>query len=208
MSDSTENKWTPSSKPWAPSGTSTWSPSAASADPVAEPASSLQSDAAEKSRIKLEERKLRLEEIKEKHRIDMEVRRQSFAEMQINRDWAKENDTKDGKEHWLKGFWRPMAGWLYMGICFMDFVGFPALYTFLPIIMRAFGITLNFVAWQSLTLSNGGLFHLAFGAILGVAAWTRGQEKIAATSNTPGTGTAGSTSGFAGTGSSPGGFGR
>jgi hypothetical protein len=27
-------------------------------------------------------------------------------------------------------------------------------------------------------LSNGGLIHLAFGAILGVSAFTRGQEKM------------------------------
>ena len=38
---------------------------------------------------------------------------------------------------------------------------------------------MTYIAWQSLTLSNGGLIHLAFGAILGVSAWTRGQEKIA-----------------------------
>ena len=31
--------------------------------------------------------------------------------------------------------------------------------------------------WQSLTLQGGGLFHIAFGAILGAAAWTRGMEK-------------------------------
>lgn len=32
--------------------------------------------------------------------------------------------------------------------------------------------------WEPLTLAASGLFHLAFGAILGVTAWTRGQEKI------------------------------
>ena len=33
-------------------------------------------------------------------------------------------------------------------------------------------------AWQSLTLANGGLIHIAFGAILGVAAFSRGQDKV------------------------------
>lgn len=33
--------------------------------------------------------------------------------------------------------------------------------------------------WEPLTLQATGLFHVAFGAILGVAAWTRGNEKIA-----------------------------
>jgi len=83
------------------------------------------------------------------------------------------------KEDWMNSKWRPMMGWMYMCVCFMDFVGFPSLSMFLPVIMRGFGITMQYVAWQSLTLSNGGLIHLAFGAILGVAAFSRGQEKLA-----------------------------
>jgi hypothetical protein len=34
--------------------------------------------------------------------------------------------------------------------------------------------------WQPLTLLGGAFFHLSFGAILGIAAFTRGQEKKAA----------------------------
>jgi hypothetical protein len=82
-------------------------------------------------------------------------------------------------EHWMKAFWRPAMGWLYMIICFMDFVGFPLLTIFLPIIFKPFGLTMPYTAWQSITLANGGLMHLAFGAILGVSAFTRGQEKTA-----------------------------
>jgi hypothetical protein len=33
--------------------------------------------------------------------------------------------------------------------------------------------------WVPLTLQGNGMFHVAFGAILGVAAFTRGQEKVA-----------------------------
>jgi hypothetical protein len=83
------------------------------------------------------------------------------------------------EEHWAKSFWRPAMGWLYMIICFMDFVGFPLLTIFLPIIFKPFGLVMPYQAWTSLTLSNGGLIHLAFGAILGVSAFSRGQEKIA-----------------------------
>jgi hypothetical protein len=83
------------------------------------------------------------------------------------------------EEHWAKSFWRPAMGWLYMVICFMDFVGFPLLTIFLPIIFKPLGLVMPYQAWQSLTLSNGGLIHLAFGAILGVSAFSRGQEKIA-----------------------------
>ena len=86
------------------------------------------------------------------------------------------------EEHWMKSFWRPAMGWLYMLICFMDFCVFPMLSMFLPVIERMFGLTMGYVPWQSLTLSNGGLIHLAFGAILGVSAYGRTQEKKTGTS--------------------------
>ena len=85
-------------------------------------------------------------------------------------------------EHWMKSFWRPAMGWLYMLICFMDFCVFPMLSMFLPIIEKGFGLQMGYTAWQSLTLSNGGLIHLAFGAILGVSAYGRTQEKKTGTS--------------------------
>lgn len=81
---------------------------------------------------------------------------------------------KKEEEHWMKAYWRPAMGWLYMLICFMDFVVFPAISMFIPIITK-----LPYVAWASLSLSNGGLMHMAFGAILGVAAYGRTQEKVA-----------------------------
>ena len=37
--------------------------------------------------------------------------------------------------------------------------------------------------WNPLTLQGAGLFHLAMGAVLGIAAWSRGQEKISGTHN-------------------------
>lgn len=84
------------------------------------------------------------------------------------------------EEHWVRAYWRPAMGWLYMLICAMDFVIFPAIAMFMPVFYKlTAAITMNYVAWQSITLSNGGLMHLAFGAILGVTAWTRGQEKTA-----------------------------
>jgi hypothetical protein len=88
------------------------------------------------------------------------------------KQWEAENE-KQG-EHWAKAYWRPAMGWLYMLICLVDFVVFPAISMFLPIVTK-----LPYVAWQSLSLSNGGLIHMAFGAILGVAAYGRTQEKVA-----------------------------
>lgn len=89
-----------------------------------------------------------------------------------------ESSLRIQNEHWIKAYWRPAMGWLYMLICFVDFVIFPAMTMFLPAIFKGFGVTMQYSAWQSLTLSNGGLMHIAFGAILGVAAWSRGQEKM------------------------------
>ena len=82
------------------------------------------------------------------------------------------------EEHWVKSYWRPMMGWLYMLICFVDFVVFPAMAMFLPAFLKTFGVTAEYAAWSSITLSNGGLIHMAFGTILGITAWSRGQEKI------------------------------
>lgn len=87
--------------------------------------------------------------------------------------------SKVTEENWIRSYWRPGMGWLYMLICFVDFVFFPMLAMFVPAILRNFGVeNTSYVPWESLTLSNGGMIHLAFGAILGVTAWTRGQEKI------------------------------
>ena len=82
-------------------------------------------------------------------------------------------------EAWVKAYWRPAMGWLYMAMCAFDFIIFPLITIVLPIIQHNFGIQMPYSEWKSLTLSNGGLIHLAFGAILGVAAFTRSQEKIA-----------------------------
>ena len=83
------------------------------------------------------------------------------------------------EEHWVKTYWRPAMGWLYMMICFFDFIAFPFISMVLPLFLKKDNINVAYIAWQSLTLSNGGLIHISFAAILGVTAWTRGQEKIA-----------------------------
>jgi len=101
-----------------------------------------------------------------------------LAQAAIDAEIAKSQMAKQD-EHWAKSYWRPAMGWLYMVICAFDFVLFPLITIFLPIIQKTYGIDFPYSAWQSLTLSNGGLIHMAFGAILGVAAWTRGQEKVA-----------------------------
>lgn len=86
---------------------------------------------------------------------------------------------KPSDENWIRAYWRPGMGWLYMLICFMDFVFFPLLAMFIPAILKNLGVAdATYTPWISLTLSNGGMIHMAFGAILGVTAWTRGMERI------------------------------
>lgn len=97
-----------------------------------------------------------------------------LSEVSLDKEIA-ENQMQKQDEHWMKSMWRPAMGWLYMVICFMDFVAFPAISMFMPILVKG----MSYMAWQSLTLSNGGLIHMAFGAILGVAAYGRTQEKVA-----------------------------
>lgn len=75
---------------------------------------------------------------------------------------------------WLNKYWRPLAAVVYLAICVFDFIIFPILWTFAFIYTEA-----DLVAWDPLTLKAAGTFHLAFGAILGVAAWSRGKEKMA-----------------------------
>jgi hypothetical protein len=153
--------------------------------PVPKPAAVTGSDSVELRRLMLEEMRFHLEERKELHKMEIEMRKVEQEERDKERDQTrkdKDQDAKDekGNEHWAKSFWRPAMGWLYMIICFMDFVGFPVLTIFLPIIFKPFGLTMPYTAWQSLTLANGGLIHIAFGAILGVAAFSRGQDKAVA----------------------------
>lgn len=82
-------------------------------------------------------------------------------------------------ENWVKSYWRPAMGWLYMAICAFDFILFPLMTIFYPVIAKLIGVeNATYTAWESLTLTNGGLIHMAFGAILGVAAWSRGREKL------------------------------
>lgn len=68
---------------------------------------------------------------------------------------------------------RPMTFLIYTMICVCDFVIFPFLWALLQV--HTTGVV--GVPWIPLTNSGGGIFHLSFGAILGVSAFTRGKEK-------------------------------
>ena len=62
----------------------------------------------------------------------------------------------------------------YTVIILFDFIVFPILWS----VIQVYGAGVVSLQWQPLTLLSGGVFHAAMGAVLGLAAWTRGQEKI------------------------------
>ena len=73
------------------------------------------------------------------------------------------------EKSWIKHYWRPAMAYQYFLVCLFDFIIFPLL----TMILFNDG-----TQWDPITLKESGFYHLSMGAIIGVAAWTRGQEKI------------------------------
>lgn len=88
--------------------------------------------------------------------------------------------------HWFKDHWRPAMGWTYMSVCIFDFILAPILFaTLQAFFLLHDGQNVTISQWKPLTLEGAGLFHIAMGAILGVAVYGRTQEKLnAMTSDT------------------------
>lgn len=82
-------------------------------------------------------------------------------------------------ENWLYNTWRPAMGWMYFVVCIADFIIFPILWGYL----QAHDGGQITIQWDPLTLKGAGLFHMAMGAIIGITAWGRSQEKIHHISN-------------------------
>lgn len=78
------------------------------------------------------------------------------------------------QEDWMNSKWRPAMGWMYMLVCISDFVLFPVLWSLIQVI----GDGKVETQWSPITLQGAGLFHMAMGAILGIAAYGRTQEKL------------------------------
>ena len=89
--------------------------------------------------------------------------------------------TEKKEESWINAKWRPVMGWLYMATCAFDFIVAPVAWAILQALHK-----LPVKQWEPLTLQGAGLYHLAMGAVLGVAAWSRGQEKMAGANVSPG----------------------
>jgi hypothetical protein len=111
-------------------------------------------------------------------------------------------------EAWYSKSWRPAAAYVYLAICVCDFIVMPMYYEYTNHMTHSqqfVGMALKFSepasqiealrllgesrSWEPITLKSTGLLHMAFGAILGVAAWTRGQEKVESIRSASATGT-------------------
>lgn len=77
------------------------------------------------------------------------------------------------EEHWIRKYWRPALAWQYVLVCLFDFVIAPVMNALLAYYTHG-----TYIPWVPLTLGEGGFYHMAMGATIGVSAWTRGQEKI------------------------------
>lgn len=76
------------------------------------------------------------------------------------------------EESWIRAYWRPMMAWQYFLVCLCDFIIFPLAALWFA---KQTGTEWH---WDPMTLKESGFYHIAMGLIIGVAAWTRGQENL------------------------------
>lgn len=62
--------------------------------------------------------------------------------------------------------------WQYFAVCICDFIIFPLIAFYYA------KETGNDFKWDPMTLKDSGFYHMTMGVIIGVSAWTRGQENI------------------------------
>lgn len=89
-------------------------------------------------------------------------------------------ENKPPKEDFMTAKWRPAMGWSYMIICIVDMVIFPVAWSLVQVLTKQ-----PVTQWNPLTLQGAGLFHMAMGAVLGIAAFGRTQEKVAKIETAP-----------------------
>jgi len=78
---------------------------------------------------------------------------------------------------WINNKYRPAMGWTYMIICIFDFIIAPIMWSIVQAIGNGGVVSTQ---WAPLSLGGGGLLHVAFGAVIGISAFGRTKEKLAA----------------------------
>src|SRR5690554_4827421 len=100
-----------------------------------------------------------------------------------------ENIVRQELENGFKKYRRPVAAYVYLTICLFDFIAAPIFIEMRNSRVNTEAFTeirqlneesvqlkaleqldLGRAEWQPLTLAGGGLFHVSFGAILGISA--------------------------------------
>jgi len=89
----------------------------------------------------------------------------------------EEKVEKKKEDDWMTRKWRPMMAIMYMFCCLADFFIFPIMFTVVQF-WETQAANDAFRQWVPITLQGGGLFHVAMGAVLGVSAYGRTQEKL------------------------------
>jgi hypothetical protein len=92
----------------------------------------------------------------------------------MSEETCAKSESATKQEDWMNSKWRPAMGWMYMLVCTSDFVIFPILWSLVQVVGGGKVET----QWSPITLQGAGLFHMAMGAILGIAAYGRTQEKL------------------------------
>jgi hypothetical protein len=92
----------------------------------------------------------------------------------MSEETCAKSESATKQEDWMNSKWRPAMGWMYMLVCTSDFVIFPILWSLIQVVGGGKVET----QWSPITLQGAGLFHMAMGAILGIAAYGRTQEKL------------------------------
>jgi hypothetical protein len=107
------------------------------------------------------------------------IRQQKVIEYIFKNDNKMSEVKKD--EYWKQKKWLHAMCLIYLIVCILDIAIFPVLWSLVQVLTKQ-----PITQWNPLTLQGAGLFHLAMGAVLGIAAWGRTQEKVAgAANNTP-----------------------
>ena len=75
--------------------------------------------------------------------------------MATQEEYEKMSAAEKKKEDWMNSKWRPMMGWMYMGICLFDMVIFPILWSLLQTITSTME-SINTARCWTIPYSHGG----------------------------------------------------